>query len=132
MLGKEKRRYRYYNTKTKRVLFDPVWMSRLPAPRFEDEVIARLDKEKGNTNEAGEQWKNIGIDLSFLTKRQAEILGLIADGLTYQQVADLLDLTDGTIKKHMLQIRKKVVKNNGIIQLSLFQGDSAEKVENRD
>lgn len=91
-------------------------------PSFEDEVIARLDAEK--EIEEVDQWKKCGIDLSFLTERQEEILRLIADGLTSREVAEMLGVAEGTIKKHMLQLRKKAVKKRGnVIQLSFLIDD---------
>jgi DNA-binding NarL/FixJ family response regulator len=43
-------------------------------------------------------------DPSLLTPRQAEVLGLVARGLTYKEVAASLHLSEATIKYHMGQI----------------------------
>jgi DNA-binding CsgD family transcriptional regulator len=116
---KSRSRRLFGSSKNKKTLYDPVWLQRFSTPSFEDEVIARLDGDQDV-----DQWKSCGIDLSFLTERQEEILRLIADGLTYSEVAEILGVTDGTVKKHMLQLRKKAIKKRGnVIQLSFLTND---------
>ena len=45
---------------------------------------------------------------SRLTPREEEILGLIAEGLTYWQVADMLGIASGVMRKHVQTIKKKL------------------------
>ncbi len=47
-----------------------------------------------------------------LTPRQVEILTLVAQGLTYAQVADTLCLTEATVKYHMREILKQLHLEN--------------------
>jgi len=120
--SKSRSRRLFGPSKNKLTLYDPVWLQRFSTPSFEDEVIARLDGEQDS--EEVDQWKLFGVDLSFLTARQEEILRLIADGLTYSEVAEILGVTDGTVKKHMLQLRKKAIKKRGnVIQISFLTND---------
>ena len=48
------------------------------------------------------------LQLSGLSKREAEILLLIYDGLSNQQIADKLFLSENTIKKHVSNIFQKL------------------------
>lgn len=43
-----------------------------------------------------------------LTARQTEILGLLAEDLTYQQIADLLHLSIKTVDRHATAVRLKL------------------------
>lgn len=43
-----------------------------------------------------------------LTARQAEVLALVAQGLTNAQIAALLFLTEETVKRHLREIRAKL------------------------
>ncbi len=119
------RRFRDYQLNARKFSCDPLWMHKYaskdihaPSYSIEDEVIARIDGDQ----EQVDQWKNVcGVDLSFLTERQKEILLLIAEGSTYREAAEILKLKEGTVKKHMLQARKKVIVRRGnVIQLALF------------
>ncbi|MGM0370848.1 MAG: response regulator [Bacillota bacterium] len=46
----------------------------------------------------------------MLTKRQLEVVELLVEGLTYQEIADELYLTERTIKYHMKKIKEKLGK----------------------
>lgn len=43
-----------------------------------------------------------------LTRRETEVLALVADGLSNQAVAARLHLTEGTIKSHLARIYTKL------------------------
>jgi DNA-binding CsgD family transcriptional regulator len=43
-----------------------------------------------------------------LTPREDEILGLIAQGHTYWEVADMLEIASGVMRKHVENIKKKL------------------------
>lgn len=49
-----------------------------------------------------------GQDLSGLTRREMEILDLIADGYSNQQIADALFISPHTVKTHLHNIFKKI------------------------
>ena len=49
-----------------------------------------------------------------LTKREEEILKHIAQGLTYDQVSDRLYISNGTVRKHVENIYKKMKVHNKI------------------
>lgn len=46
-----------------------------------------------------------------LTNRQKEIICLYADGLTINEIADYLKVSNGTIKSTISKIKKKISKN---------------------
>lgn len=57
------------------------------------------------------------VDLSEkfgLTSRETEILELLATGKTYQQIADALFLSQGTIRKHVENLYRKLEVNNKV------------------
>lgn len=47
-------------------------------------------------------------DADELTERQAEVLRLVASGLTYQEVGEQLFLTERTVRYHMTQIMNRL------------------------
>ncbi len=50
--------------------------------------------------------------LSTLTKRESQLLDLLAEGLFYKEIAQKLDITTGTVKQHIHKIYSKLnVKN---------------------
>lgn len=51
-------------------------------------------------------------DASTLTARQSEILTLVAQGLTYQQVGDALHLSERTVRYHMSEILARLHLQN--------------------
>lgn len=56
----------------------------------------------------------IAKNLKYTPERELEILGLLADGLTNQEIADQLVLEVGTVKSHNYNIFGKLdVKNRG-------------------
>lgn len=64
-----------------------------------------------------------------LTERECEILELIADGLTNQEIADQLTIEVGTVKNHIHSIFEKLNLSNrkdAAIYLSLLQQNDTE------
>ena len=57
-----------------------------------------------------------------LTEREKEILGHLAKGLTYQQVADAIFLSSKTIKKHVYNIYEKLHVNSRMEAVNKFYG----------
>jgi len=47
-----------------------------------------------------------------LTKREAQILGYVADGNTNKQIADILGISEQTIKSHVSAILRKMNAND--------------------
>lgn len=47
-----------------------------------------------------------------LTKREREILTLVAKGLSNQQIADELSITEGTVRQHLVHIYAVVLDLN--------------------
>ncbi|WP_106402740.1 response regulator [Actinocorallia populi] len=45
---------------------------------------------------------------SSLTRRETEVLGLVAEGLSNQRVAERLHLTEGTVKSHLARVYVKL------------------------
>lgn len=43
-----------------------------------------------------------------LTRRETEVLALVADGLSNQAIGDRLHLTEGTVKSHLARIYVKL------------------------
>lgn len=64
------------------------------------------------------------ITLSELTRREKEILGLIATGMTNPEIADKLFLSVDTIKTHRKNMMRKLDVNNvaGLVKYALNRG----------
>lgn len=56
-----------------------------------------------------------------LTPRQKEVLGLVAEGMTNQEIAQRLGIRLGTVKNHIHQIFKKLKVNNRYVAASLYR-----------
>lgn len=80
---------------------------------FSSEVTAALLSASGN--------KQAAITSSELTRREKEILGLIASGMTNPEIADKLCLSTDTIKTHRKNMMRKLDVNNtaGLVKYAL-------------
>jgi DNA-binding NarL/FixJ family response regulator len=58
------------------------------------------------------------IDHSPLTTRERDILTLCAKGLPQKQIAELLSLKQGTVKKHLQNIYRKLDAHNKVQALT--------------
>jgi len=62
--------------------------------------------------------KHIHIDLSTLTPREKEVLGLIVRGLTDREIASRLGIVQGTANLHRAHIKRKTgCKNSATLAL---------------
>lgn len=57
--------------------------------------------------------KNVVVDYA-LTKREVEVLKLLAEGKSYDEMAALLTISSGTIRKHIENLYRKLEVNNKI------------------
>lgn len=64
----------------------------------------------GEAGESGDG--SAALDEEVLTPRQVEVLGLVADGLSYKQVARRVSLSPRTVKYHMAEIMRKLHLDN--------------------
>ncbi len=64
--------------------------------------FARREKEREAEENAGRELS------SMLTPRQVEILRLVAQGLTYKETGDRLDITEAAVKYHMGEITSRL------------------------
>ena len=71
--------------------------------------IAPVDPPAGRDN-AGDP--HPGADLGELTARQAEILTLLAQGMTYAQIGAALYLSEPTVRYHLAQIMERLHLQN--------------------
>jgi DNA-binding NarL/FixJ family response regulator len=58
-------------------------------------------------------------DLPTLTRREEEILGLVARGLPNKEIADTLGIVEGTVKRHLQNILEKLHLRNRV-ELATF------------
>ena len=77
--------------------------------------IASLLIENGIKNELNEDLEKI----NSLTKREYEVLTLIAEGLSNKDIADRLFISEKTVKNHVSSIFKKIGVNDRI-QAAIF------------
>ena len=78
-------------------------------PPFSPGLAARLLREFARLSETGEksgaaEQEKKGEEKVRLSKRQTEVLQLVAAGLTYKEVGSLLSLSDHTVRYHMSEI----------------------------
>lgn len=50
--------------------------------------------------------------VSFLSAREAEVIALMAEGLTNAQIGRRLTITEGTVKSHVKRILRKTSSSN--------------------
>jgi DNA-binding NarL/FixJ family response regulator len=60
-----------------------------------------------------------GVELQALTQREKDVLQKIVDGATNQEIAEALNITENTVKKHLQSILYKLHLNNRI-QAAVF------------
>lgn len=70
-----------------------------------EEVIEEIVSEKLSTKDETEDYRNLHTDL---TSRELEVLSLIAEGLSNQEIADKLFITLKTVKTHVSNILSKL------------------------
>ena len=51
--------------------------------------------------------------LTDLPKRQREVTELLAEGLSYKEIADRLGISDSSVDKHITALRKKLPLEHG-------------------
>lgn len=73
---------------------------------------------------ADEKQRKVRADAESLTARESEILGLVARGLTNNQIAGQLSLSTHTVKNHLHNVLKKLQVRNRreAVRLALQQG----------
>lgn len=71
-----------------------------PSEETSRQEVARLDRRSTRTNEFG------------LTARQLEVLQCIADGMSNKEIADKLNLAEGTVKIHVASTYQTLRVNN--------------------
>jgi PAS domain S-box-containing protein len=88
----------------------------LPKGMSADEFMARLGEitrgeaefSAGTASQLLELFAQRKAELTELTERQAEILHLVVQGLTYREIGDRLYLTERTVKYHMGEILSRL------------------------
>lgn len=60
---------------------------------------------------------------SILTTRETEILTALKDGLAYKQIADGLFISEGTVRKHIEHIYRKLQVNNKVSAVNMARGN---------
>lgn len=66
--------------------------------------FAKQDRGEGEAHDVQKKETDRAEDQSFLTLRQNEVLGLVAQGLSYKEVGEKLGLSTRTVKYHMREI----------------------------
>ncbi|RLC68462.1 MAG: hypothetical protein DRI26_10125 [Chloroflexi bacterium] len=99
------------------------WKFTVAGPR-EDEFVFMIDGVVGILRGLGYFSAHNSRSNTKLTERQLQILRLVKDGLSYEEVGKALGLTRQTIKNHAVAIRRKLkVKNTaGAVALALREG----------
>ncbi len=80
---------------------EPAWQ------RFMEEILDFLPAEEGEAPERGDATGKLGL-LEELTKREREVLELIAQGLDNRQIAQRLTISDKTVRNHVTNIYGKL------------------------
>jgi DNA-binding NarL/FixJ family response regulator len=63
----------------------------------------------------------ISQESALLSKREYEVLELVAQGLQYKEIADRLHLSTETVKKHMRNIYQKLHVQNKVEAVNKFR-----------
>lgn len=67
-------------------------------PNIAEKILKKINDSKKNLSKSATREEK---EIEIFTKRQIEILDLIAKGITYKEVGDKLGLTERTVKYHM-------------------------------
>lgn len=67
-------------------------------PNIAEKILKKINDSKNNLSKSATREEK---EIEIFTKRQIEILDLIAKGITYKEVGDKLGLTERTVKYHM-------------------------------
>lgn len=91
------------------ISFDPQWISRREDARAE--IYEPDDLTLENQLEVQNQKARLVKSMTAsLTQRQKEILEMVSNGYTHQEIADVLDVQASTISNTIAQIRDKIKK----------------------
>jgi RNA polymerase sigma factor (sigma-70 family) len=84
------------------------------APKMLPMLLQRHKNQKRK-----ERWEKPNTPLATLTPRERQVLSLVAQGLSNQEIATRTDTTEGTVKVHLRAIMKKLNLTNRT-QVALF------------
>ena len=87
------------------------------SPQVSDRLLTRIQKGDLNSRPAAGA-------LSVLSPREVQVLRLVADGKTSKEIANMLDLSEQTVRSYRKTMMKKLGVNNvaGLTQLALSAG----------
>jgi DNA-binding NarL/FixJ family response regulator len=93
-----------------------VWIDKETPSADAFEEIAR-----GQLNEVGEETHNNDV-IDMLTKREKEILRLVSEGLTNDEIGKKIFISEKTVKTHLTNIFDKLKVNNRFKAALLIMG----------
>ncbi len=76
------------------------------------EAVLRRCKWQNETNKVHEKTLNKNVNIDALTPKEKEVLALVAQGASNQEIADKLFVRDVTVKTHLNSIFKKLKVTN--------------------
>ncbi|MCP4130121.1 MAG: response regulator transcription factor [bacterium] len=81
---------------------------------YNKELSKKITKINGDKNidQAGVPGQEIPVIIETLTDREKEVLKLISEGFTNNQIADLLKISHHTVKSHVINIFNKLGVND--------------------
>lgn len=85
-------------------ILDGKVMNRLSEMMFHNSAESKQQKEKAEKQEKIKEDKR----LELLTKREKEIVSMVAEGYTNRQIAELLCISEGTVKNYISSIYDKL------------------------
>lgn len=85
-------------------ILDGKVMNRLSEMMLHNSMESKEQKEKADKQEKIKEDKR----LELLTKREKEILSMVAEGYTNRQIAELLFISEGTVKNYISSIYDKL------------------------
>jgi len=80
-------------------------------------VVAAFQTKPGNTSPGA-----VESVLDVLSKREKEILEMLATGLLYKEIADKLSISSETVRKHVYHVYEKLHVGNRIEAVNKFYG----------